>query len=184
MPQIETERLLLRPFTLDDVDAYHAAIRSDPDVMRYLPGGVPQPRADTERVIQHFIIMWETQPFGGFAVIHKADGALIGQCGLAYVPGWGTELVELFYALAQPYWGQGFATEAARAVLRFGFETGGLERIVAVFMPENTGSERVMRKLGMASQGMLQAYGDELPCYAITRAAFAYGDGAYACTGM
>ncbi len=49
MPQLETDRLLLRPFTLDDVDAYYTAIRSDPDVMRYLPGSEPRPREDAER---------------------------------------------------------------------------------------------------------------------------------------
>lgn len=180
MPQLETERLRLCPFTLNDVDAYYMMIRSDPDVMRYLPGGEPRPREDAERVIRYFIAQWEAQPFSGFAVIHKQDNALIGQCGLAFIPD--TEIVELFYALGKPYWGQGLAPEAARAVLRFGFEQCALERIVAVFVPENTGSERVMIKLGMVHEGMMPAYNTELPCYAIRRAAFDYGTGAYSFT--
>lgn len=177
MPKIETERLLLRPFTLDDVDAYHAAIRSDPNVMRYLPGGKPQPREKTEQVIRQFIAMWETSGFGGFAVVHKADDTLIGQAGLSELSG--TDKIELFYAFAKPYWGQGLALEAARAVLRFGFEQCSLEEIVAVFVPENAGSERVMIKAGMISQGVIAAYDTELPCYSVTRADFNYDDGTY-----
>lgn len=177
MPHIETDRLLLRPFTLDDVDTYHAAIRSDPDVMRYLPGGQPQSREQAEQAVQRFIAGWQASGFGGFAVIRKVDGALIGQSGLSPLPG--TDMVEVFYALAKAAWGQGYAPEAARAVLRFGFEQVGLARIVAVFVPENIGSERVMIKLGMAHQGMIAAYDTELPCYAITREAFDYGGGVY-----
>lgn len=177
MPQIETERLLLRPFTLDDVDAYYTAIRSDADVMRYLPGGKPQPREKAEALIRQFIAGWENSPFGGLAVIHKADDTLIGQAGLMGLPG--TDKVELFYAFAKTYWGQGLAPEAARAVLRFGFEHAGLEEIVAVFEPGNAGSERVMIKVGMMHQGLIAAYDTELPCYAVTCEEFDYGDGAY-----
>ncbi len=123
---------------------------------------------------------WETHPFSGFAVIHKADNTLIGQCGLAFIPE--TEIIELFYALGKAHWGQGLAPEAARAVLRFGFEQCALDRIVAVFVPENTGSEQVMIKLGMAHEGTMQAYNTELPCYAITPDTFEYGAGAYSLT--
>ncbi|NDJ75254.1 MAG: GNAT family N-acetyltransferase [Chloroflexi bacterium] len=170
MPEITTARLRLRAFTLDDVPAYHAAVFSDPDVMRYLPGGEPRPLEAAEKAVQHFTASWQQHDLGLWAVIQRADDTLIGHCGLQYIPD--TPYIEVGYVLAKPYWGQGLATEAARAALRFGFEQRGLDRIVAVFVPENTGSERVMIKLGMKNQGLLQAYGTDLPCYTITREAF------------
>jgi ribosomal-protein-alanine N-acetyltransferase len=177
MPQIETARLHLRMFTIDDLDDYYAAIRSDPDVMRYLPGRQAQSRERTEQVIRFFIDYWQDHPFGAFAVMHRVDNRLIGQVGLQYIPG--QSEVELFYAYAKPYWGQGIAFEAGRACLRYGFETIGLERIYAMFIPGNIGSERVMMKLGMTSQGMRAAYDTELPSYAIAREAFDPGDAPY-----
>jgi RimJ/RimL family protein N-acetyltransferase len=177
MPEIETARLRLRLFTMDDVDDYYAAIRSDPDVMRFLPGGQPQPREQAETVLYYFIHYWQDHDFGAFAIIHKADRKLIGQCGLQIIPG--QTDVELFYALAKPYWGQGFASEAGHACLRYGFETVGLARIFALFVPGNVGSERVMLKFGMTSQGLRPAYDTALPCYAITRDEFRPGDAPY-----
>lgn len=177
MPEIETTRLRLRLFRPDDLDDYYTAIRSDPDVMRFLPGCQPQSRAQTEQVIHNFIQYWQDHNFGGFAIIHKTDHKLIGQCGLYLIPE--QTDVELFYALAKPYWGQGLATEAGHACLRYGFETVGLARIFAVFVPSNVGSERVMLKLGMTAQGVRQAYSTELPCYAITRDKFQPGDAPY-----
>ena len=112
-------------FTPDDLDDYYATIRSDPDVMRYLPSGQPQPREYAEQVIQRFIAYWQTHPFGAFAVTLKADGQLIGQCGLQFIPDQ-TE-VELFYALAKWAWGKGFAPEAGRSarLIRFASGAGG-----------------------------------------------------------
>ncbi len=177
MPEIETARLRLRLFSLDDLPDYYRAIRSDPDVMRFLPGGQPQPLERAEQVIRFFIDYWRDHDFGGFAVVHKADGRLIGQCGLQIIPG--QTDVELYYALARSYWGQGYASEAGHACLRYGFETAGLDRIFAMFVPGNTTSERVMIKLGMKSVGLRPAYETSLPCYAITREEFQAGDAPY-----
>ena len=177
MPEIETARLRLRPFTPDDLDEYYAAIRSDPDVMRYLPGGQPQPRERVEQVIRFFIDYWRDHNHGGFAIIHRAEGKLIGQCGLQIIPG--QTDVELFYALAKPYWGRGYAAEAGHACLRFGFESAGLDRIFAMFVPDNTASERVMIKLGMKPVGLYAAYNTNLPCYAIARDDFQPGAAPY-----
>ncbi|MBN2304733.1 MAG: GNAT family N-acetyltransferase [Anaerolineae bacterium] len=174
MHAIETVRLRLRPFRRDDAEVYYHTLMTDPDVQRYLPGGQPRPREQAEPQMVHFQDHWTQHGFGGWAVIHKADGALIGQCGLQYVAG--RPEIELFYALAKPYWGRGLAPEAARAALRYGFEIMGFDRIVAVFAPENAASERVMIKLGMAHQGTLEAYNTVLPCYAITRQEFRPGD--------
>ncbi len=163
MVQIETARLRLRLFTLDDLDAYHTAIFSDPDVTRFLPGGAPRPRDGSERVIRRFLEHWQQHDFGIFAV--EYEGQVIGHCGLQYIPD--TNHVELAYALAKSCWGKGLASEAAAACLRYGFEHLALDRIVAVFVPENTASERVMQKIGMHHVGLLACYGTELPCYAL-----------------
>jgi RimJ/RimL family protein N-acetyltransferase len=177
MPDIETARLRLRPFTPRDADAYYLAVMCDPDVRRYLPGGQPLPRERAELIMGRFQDHWDQHGFGGWAVIHRADDLLIGQCGLQYIPGM-TE-VEVFYALAKAFWGQGLAPEAAHAALRYGFETLHLDRIVAIFMPGNQASERVMIKIGMTYQGIKHVYETDLPFYAITRAEFRPGDAPY-----
>lgn len=173
MPQIETARLLLRPFTLSDAPAYYDAVMCDPDVRRFLPGGAPLPRERAVPIMQHFIGQWAAYGFGGLAVIYQEDEHLIGQCGLQFIPN--TDKIEIFYALAKAYWGQGLASEAAHACLRFGFETHEFPQINALFVPGNTASERVMIKLGMTYQGVLHAYETDLPWYAIMREAFEPG---------
>ena len=106
MPTIETARLRLRLFTLDDTDAYYQAIMRDPDVQRFLPSGQPQPRDHAESTLRFFIDYWGAHQMGGFAIIQQADDTLIGQCGLQYIPGAEDE-VEVYYALAKAYWSQG-----------------------------------------------------------------------------
>jgi RimJ/RimL family protein N-acetyltransferase len=170
MFEIETARLRLRPFTLDDAEIYYRTLLSDPDVMRYLPGGAPRPRDHADRAVDYFTDHWARHGFGISAVILKSESRLIGQCGLQYIPD--LPHVEVAYALGRVYWGQGLASEAARAWLRCGFEELNLDRIVALFLPGNTASERVMIKLGMTYQGTLHAYDTDLPCYAIARADF------------
>jgi RimJ/RimL family protein N-acetyltransferase len=97
MPTIDTDRLRLRPFVLGDVDAYHQAITADPDVMRYLPGGVPRPRERAADMLRRFMGHWAQHGMGLWAVEH--EGALIGHCGLQMVPD--TTQVEVAYALAR-----------------------------------------------------------------------------------
>ena len=177
MPVIETARLRLRPLTLDDAEAYYTAILSDPDVMRYLPGGTTLPRDRAEFTIQRQIDNWARDGIGLWAVVRAGDGRLIGHCGLMHLPD-STE-IEVAYALTQDVWGQGFAPEAARAALRFGFEERGFARIVAVAVPANVASQRVMEKIGMTNEGLQPAYGTELAFYSITRAVFQPGDAPY-----
>jgi ribosomal-protein-alanine N-acetyltransferase len=87
---------------------------------------------------------------------------------------------EVGYGFDKPFWGQGYATEAAAAWLRYGFETAGLARIVAVAIPENTASRHVMEKLGMKYERDATHYGHECAFYAITREEFAPRGGFYA----
>lgn len=167
---LETERLILRRFTLDDLDEL-VRLRVDPEVGRYLG---EQSREKVEQRLRFYISHYEPHGFGVWAVILKDTGRMIGWCGLMFLEE--TPEVEVGYGVAREYWGQGLMTEAARACLRYGFETAGLERIVAVAMPENLASRRVMEKLGMRYEKMAHHYGHELVYYAIGRDEFKAND--------
>ena len=141
---IETNRLLLRPMTDADVDAVFA-LRSDADVMRYIRE--PQVRAEAERWVKLVSSKWESDGVGLCAVILKETNELIGWCGLWILAETGER--EVGYAIAKNYWKQGFAAEAAEGSLEYGFTKLKLPKIVACANPDNTGSRRVMEKIGM-----------------------------------
>jgi ribosomal-protein-alanine N-acetyltransferase len=169
LPTIETERLRIRPFTLEDVDAYHAAIHSDADVMRYLPAGRALPRVDTIRILNYFIDHGEQQGYSFEALMDKTTGALIGHVGLHFV----TDSVEVGYALSKAHWGKGYATEAALAIMRYGFVTHDFESIIALAFGANSASRRVMERIGMTFEGYTQRYYDtRLVKYRITKTHF------------
>jgi len=175
-PSIETDRLILRPFELDDLDDL-AAILADPDVTRYLPGGRPRTREQTEATLRFIIGHWEQRGFGWWAVNQKTGRELIGWCGLKLLDSTGE--VEVLYLFARRHWGQGYATEAGTASLRYGFEELKLDRIIALAVPENAASRRVMEKIGMQYEKTAVHYNLDLACYSITRQAFQPGAGVY-----
>jgi RimJ/RimL family protein N-acetyltransferase len=163
MITLETPRLRLRPFTPDDAPAYHQAVYGDADVMRYLPGGVPRPFERMAEIITWMNGHWETRKVGGLAVIDKAMDTLIGHAGLSPLHDGG---VEIFYALSKPYWGKGLTTEAASAIAGYAFTGAELETLLALAVPENTASRRVMEKIGMTFQGLTtDHYQAELALY-------------------
>jgi RimJ/RimL family protein N-acetyltransferase len=147
---ITTSRLLLRRWHEDDVAAM-AAFNAQPEVMRWIGDGsvrtVQQTKASIEAWEQH----WQRDGFGLFALELRATGELAGFTGLS-IPEFLPEVmpaVEIGWRLGQRFWGQGLATEAAQAALRFGLIDCGLERIVSIAQAGNDASERVMAKLGM-----------------------------------
>jgi ribosomal-protein-alanine N-acetyltransferase len=169
MTVLTTPRLRLRPFTLTD-HAAHAALYSDAEVMRYMPRGPMSPLAARQAsltVLTHFIEHWAQHAFGVWAVTDKTTGQLLGQCGLRFLP----ELneVEVLYLLARASWGQGLASEAARAALAYGFDQVGLDRIIALTKPENIASRRVMEKLGMQYEKNLHIFNLEAVYYGMMR---------------
>jgi ribosomal-protein-alanine N-acetyltransferase len=113
---------------------------------------------------------WTRHGFGPWVVIHEADGELIGHCGLRYWPD--SPDVEVLYALDRRHWGRGFATEAARASLRHGFEALALDRIIAAAFLDNPASRRVLEKIGMRQERTFAFAGREAAGYALTRAEF------------
>lgn len=164
---LETERLALRRFTALDTDAVFA-MRSDSRVMRFIRA--PQKREETVNWLQLVSSRWATERIGFCAVVEKTSGELIGWCGLWRLKETGE--TEIGYAIRQEFQERGYASEAARAFLEYGFNDLKLDKIVAVAMPENRGSRRVMEKLGMSFDYVGKFYERDLVHYSITREEF------------
>jgi ribosomal-protein-alanine N-acetyltransferase len=170
VPDIETERLLLRAFRADDFESF-AAMRADAEVMRFIGQPVgPQTREQAEGWQEKNDRRWRDNGFGMWAVVERATGELFGWCGLSRLED--TQEVEVGYGLARRAWGRGLATEAARASLRYGFESMGLTRIVAVVNPANHASRHVVEKLGLRYVKDAYHYGADLNYFEIGRAEF------------
>jgi ribosomal-protein-alanine N-acetyltransferase len=148
---IETERLVIRPFTMDDLHDLHAIV-SQGEVMEYLPDD-PMTLTETERTLSWIIDSYDRNRPRKIikytvAVIFKESGELIGWCGLGPLD-FDPSQIELYYGLRKQPWGGGVATEAARALAEYGFHTVSLDRIVGVVPPANVASKRVLEKIGM-----------------------------------
>lgn len=173
---LHTPRLTLRGFSAADLDQYARLIFADPEVTRYLPQREIPPLERAVRSVRYFNRHWAERGYGIWAVTDRRDGRLIGQCGLNYLSENGE--VEVDYALARPYWGNGLATEAAGAALDFGFGRSQpalhppLDKIIALAVPENRASRRVMEHLGMAYVQEADYFGLHLVWYEITRRAY------------
>ncbi len=147
-PRLETERLLLRRWTDDDLAPF-AAINADPEVSRLLSG--PLDRAQSDALVGRAEHSFETLGYGLWATEVRATGELVGFVGLArqtfeahFNPS-----VEVGWRLSCSAWGHGYATEGGLAALAFGFDTIGLEEIVSITTASNARSRAVMRRLGM-----------------------------------
>jgi RimJ/RimL family protein N-acetyltransferase len=147
-----TDRLLLRRWRAGDAAAF-AAINADPEVMRFIGRGHVLGRGLSDDLIARFEREWDERGFGLWAVSRRDDpgGAPLGFCGLSvpmFLPAV-LPAVEVGWRLARAAWGSGYATEAARAAVDFGFAERGMGEIVAIVDPENDRSLRVAEKLGM-----------------------------------
>jgi len=151
---IETDRLIIREFIENDKEAVHE-YASDPLVTRYTLWG-PNTIEDTESFLGRMLEMQLELPRTGYelAIVSKACNRLIGGCGI-YLDGTNGEIG---YTLHKEYWQQGFATEAAQAMLSLGFNTYGLHRIHATCRPGNIGSAKVLEKIGMTREGLLREH--------------------------
>ncbi|TJZ44433.1 GNAT family N-acetyltransferase [Streptomyces piniterrae] len=150
MTEIHTPRLLLRRWHDDDL-APMADINADPLVMRWVGDGSVLDLDQTAEAIEGWEEEWDDEGFGRFAVELLASGELAGFVGLS-VPADLPEAqheVEISWRLGRQYWGQGYASEAAQAVLEFALQDRGLDRVIAINRLGNEASENVLRKLGM-----------------------------------
>ncbi len=151
---LETERLILRPFTLDDAEAWLHLI-SDPDVIRYT-GDTPAGSIDEARELLRTRPLrdYAMHGYGRLAVIEKASARLVGFSGLKYVPN--LQDVDIGYRFLPDCWGKGYATESARPLMEHGWRELGLKRIVATIHPDNPASGRVLEKLGLRHERTLE----------------------------
>jgi [ribosomal protein S5]-alanine N-acetyltransferase len=155
LPELETERLLLRKMRLDDAEAMFA-YASDPEVTRYVLWDTHRSIEDSESFLRSATEGYERGDFGGWGIVLKDDGAFVGTCGVdaGYAPEHAR--AELGYVLSREHWGKGLMPEAVRAVIAFGFEKLSLNRVEARCIAENTASARVMEKAGMTYEGTLR----------------------------
>jgi RimJ/RimL family protein N-acetyltransferase len=146
----ETRRLVLRRFTMADVDNL-VSLDTDPDVMHFITGGIPTTRDEiVNEVLPEFLGYYER--FGGYgfwAVIEKATGEFLGWFHFRPREGGGPDEAELGYRLRRSAWGRGYATEGSRALISKGFTEFGVRRVVAETMVVHTASRRVMEKAGL-----------------------------------
>lgn len=157
LPELETERLLLRRLRLDDAEDVFA-YASDPEVTRYVIFETHRSIEDARDFLRFATEGYERGDFCGWSLVLKASGAFIGTCGMEADQA--HDRAELGYVLSREHWGRGLVPEAVGAMIRFCFGTLGLNRVEARCIVENTASARVMEKAGMTYEGTLreQAY--------------------------
>jgi RimJ/RimL family protein N-acetyltransferase len=160
--RIETERLSLRPWEADDWLAFRD-IAADPRVTRYIGDGTPWPEKRARQFVERQMALFDQRAFCLWKALPRTEGELAGFCGLQPLPE--SNEIEIGWWLAHAWWGQGLATEAARAALRDGFVRVGLTRIVAIAQPANTASIGIMRKLGMRFELMTESGGIPVAMY-------------------
>ena len=147
---LETDRLVLRRFTSADADNL-VSLDADPDVMRYITGGIPTSREEIENeVLPAFLGYYQRyEGYGFWAVIEKETGEFLGWFHFRPYEDGAPGEVDLGYRLRKSAWGKGYATEGSRALIRKGFTELGVERVVAETMTVNLGSRRVLEKSGL-----------------------------------
>ncbi len=167
LPVLTTERLTLRPRSRDDVDAV-MAMDADPEVVRFILDGVPPDPVAHRRELTERIDVGHGPLFGYWSVFERAQpDDFLGWVCLTPLPG--HDHVEIGWRFCRASWGRGYATEAARELLHYGFDTARLQEIVAVVKPANVMSLRVIDKLGLHADGTCLAYGEELALYRMKR---------------
>lgn len=158
---LETERLNLEPFQASHFDGLRA-MESDPEIMRYISNGVVKTPEETWESIHRVTQRWEKYGFSWWAIREKTSGQIVGAACLQHLANIDGAPLEIGWRLIADFHGKGFATEAAKAIIEFAVEHIGATYLVAVAIPENTASQRVMQRLGMSYKGIEQHY--DVPC--------------------
>jgi len=165
---LETKRLLLRRQMIEDLDDLWA-LYCDPEITRYIPDA-PRSRAEAKEELEWHMNGHPRFPeLGLWATIHKESGKFIGRCGLLPWTINGQNEVEVAYTIAREYWGQGLASEAAQAILNYGFARLNLSRLISVIDSENVASQKVAEKIGMTFEKEERDELGSFLIYSITR---------------
>ncbi|MHB8719070.1 MAG: GNAT family N-acetyltransferase [Candidatus Dormibacteria bacterium] len=165
-PQLETDRLILRQWRLDDLDDF-ARIMANPDVSRFLGEGRPMGRFEAWRALMMFAGAWRMLGYAHWVLESKATGAFIGRAGPWRPDGW--PALEIGWAIDPQHQGKGYATEAGRAALECCWQDLGADRVVSLVRPGNAASVAVVRKLGGELVGTHELLGAAAELYEYSR---------------
>ncbi|MCA1636491.1 MAG: GNAT family N-acetyltransferase [Acidobacteria bacterium] len=155
---LETQRLILREWRPEDADVLFAMC-GDAETMRHIGDGKAWQSVERARVwLGRVSASYAERGYGPWAVVEKASGRVIGSCGYSFLPK--LSEIDFGYVFARPYWGRGFATEAARAAFRDGFERLGFTEVTANTDLEHHVSRRVLEKIGFEYRGLRRYEGD------------------------
>jgi RimJ/RimL family protein N-acetyltransferase len=158
-PILETDRLRLRPVNIDDIDLL-VDLDSDPEVMKYITDGKPQTKEHYEKAVPAlFRYMEKNSGLGLWVAYLKGTNEFIGWYILKHLPDDGE--VEVGFRIKKKFWGNGYSTEAGKALVKHGFETLGLKKIAAIVRPDNFASQAVIKKIGLKEKGKGTWYGIE-----------------------
>jgi [ribosomal protein S5]-alanine N-acetyltransferase len=154
LPVLETERLILRKITIDDIEDMYS-YGSNEEVSKYVTWNTHKTLSDTKEFVEFILSQYEDKKVAPWGIEYKENGEFIGTIDFV---SWNPKqkIAEIGYVISQNYWGMGITTEAAKEVIKFGFESMDLVRIQARCFVENIGSERVMEKSGMSFEGIIR----------------------------
>jgi ribosomal-protein-alanine N-acetyltransferase len=170
IPSIKTQRLILRAFEPSDAESLYQ-ILAEEEVLRYFPNPAPPPPEKVNKIISNQLEQWEQYGYAWWAVTLPPDSQFLGWCGLQFLPETGE--TEVGYLLGKPWWGKGYATEAALASLYFAFnDIQHLDQIIALVHPENQASIHVIEKIGLHFVDTATYFGMVLQRYRITKYQF------------
>jgi ribosomal-protein-alanine N-acetyltransferase len=159
---LQTDRLVLRPLLPADAETLYQIYQAE-DVLRYFPNPNPPQLEGVKRFIVGQQGHWEKYGYGNWGLLLEGRNEIIGWAGLQYLPE--MDETEVGFLLDRPFWGKGYATEAASASLQFGFERFNLDHIIALVHPGNLASQHVIEKYGMLFQEMVSLWGLDLKRY-------------------
>ena len=169
IPLLDSGRLLLREYSSNDLKTFKT-ILSNQNNLRYLPSAEPWPSEKVETWLLSSQSHWLDEGFGWWILEHKIDERAIGWCGLRRLESTGE--VEVLYLIAEEYWGQGLATEAAKISIEYGFNSAGLDEIIGLVLEGNIASNRVLEKSGLCFQERAEYFNLECLKYSIDRTRF------------
>ena len=171
IPTLQTERLSLVPLQSGDAAVLHRIYQVE-GVLRYFPDTRPPALERVQRFVTRQLDHWEKYGCGNWGILPAGENEIVGWAGLQYVPE--LDETEVGYLLARPFWGKGYATEAACLSLEFGFARLGFDHIIALVHPENIASQRVLTKCRLNYVKTISLWGIELMQYRIEK--ISWGD--------
>ncbi|WP_117160984.1 GNAT family N-acetyltransferase [Paraliobacillus sp. X-1268] len=154
LPIIETERLILRKVTLEDIEDMHL-YGSNEEVSKYVSWDTHETISDTKAFVESILKKYENKQVSPWGIEYKENGKFIGTIDFVW---WepSQQIAELGYVISKDYWGKGLITEVAKEIIKFGFNEMDLVRIQARCDVENIGSARIMEKVGMSFEGTIR----------------------------